>query len=162
MMLHHPNNLSPSTINPPCITSITITLSFGGSSSQVLRYRTHGWRVMSSSPVPLRTRGRGRRCSLNLSRAQTSSRCRFATPVVQTIYFAQKQEGESDTKGEVLMATPTDTSISTSCYVSVSYIRGSIEVRIAYRPGQQLNDLRNATSLRITLLCGKEQNLAEK
>ncbi|GFY70570.1 hypothetical protein TNIN_193771 [Trichonephila inaurata madagascariensis] len=49
---------------------------------------------------------------------------RFATPVVQTIYFAQKQEGESDTKGEVLMATPTDTSISTSRYVSVSYIRG--------------------------------------
>ncbi|GFS76425.1 uncharacterized protein TNCV_1620591 [Trichonephila clavipes] len=30
---------------------------------------------MSSSPVPLKTRRIGQRCTLNLSRAETSSRC---------------------------------------------------------------------------------------
>ncbi|GFU94601.1 hypothetical protein TNCV_2983951 [Trichonephila clavipes] len=33
-----------------------------------------GWFFMSSSPVPLRTRGVEERCTLKLSRAQTSSR----------------------------------------------------------------------------------------
>ncbi|GFW60736.1 hypothetical protein TNCV_570821 [Trichonephila clavipes] len=34
-----------------------------------------GWRVMGLSPVPLKTRREGQRCTLNLSRAPTSSRC---------------------------------------------------------------------------------------
>ncbi|GFX98512.1 uncharacterized protein TNCV_1500901 [Trichonephila clavipes] len=38
------------------------------------RYRTVACRVTSSSPVPLKTRRVGQRCTLNLSRAQTSSR----------------------------------------------------------------------------------------
>ncbi|GFT26768.1 putative LOC100569746 [Trichonephila clavipes] len=37
------------------------------------RCRTHGRRVMSSSPVPLKTRRVGERCTLSLSIAQTSS-----------------------------------------------------------------------------------------
>ncbi|GFX06384.1 uncharacterized protein TNCV_2939121 [Trichonephila clavipes] len=40
--------------------------------SQWLAWR--GWHVMSSRPVPLKTRRVGGRCTLNLSRAQTSSR----------------------------------------------------------------------------------------
>ncbi|GFW70486.1 hypothetical protein TNCV_874071 [Trichonephila clavipes] len=35
----------------------------------------HGWHVSSSSPVPLKIRRVGQRCTLNLSRAEMSSRC---------------------------------------------------------------------------------------
>ncbi|GFS49338.1 uncharacterized protein TNCV_2411161 [Trichonephila clavipes] len=38
------------------------------------RYRTVACLVMNSSPVPLKTRRVGQRCTLNLSRAETSSR----------------------------------------------------------------------------------------
>ncbi|GFY02413.1 uncharacterized protein TNCV_3502941 [Trichonephila clavipes] len=38
------------------------------------RYRTTACLVTSSSPVPLKTRRVGQRCTLNLSRAETSSR----------------------------------------------------------------------------------------
>ncbi|GFS76073.1 uncharacterized protein TNCV_4666741 [Trichonephila clavipes] len=38
-----------------------------------LRYRIVAGLVSSSSPVPLKTRSVGERCTLNLSRAQTSS-----------------------------------------------------------------------------------------
>ncbi|GFU83040.1 uncharacterized protein TNCV_65111 [Trichonephila clavipes] len=38
------------------------------------RYRTVACLVTSSSPVPLKTRGVGQRCTLNLSRAEMSSR----------------------------------------------------------------------------------------
>ncbi|GFY15715.1 uncharacterized protein TNCV_1283601 [Trichonephila clavipes] len=38
------------------------------------RYRTMACLVTSSSPVPLKTRRVGQRCTLNLSRAETSSR----------------------------------------------------------------------------------------
>ncbi|GFT78619.1 uncharacterized protein TNCV_1060691 [Trichonephila clavipes] len=38
------------------------------------RYRTMACFVPSSSPVPLKTRRVGQRCTLNLSRAETSSR----------------------------------------------------------------------------------------
>ncbi|GFT96952.1 uncharacterized protein TNCV_5107451 [Trichonephila clavipes] len=40
------------------------------------RYRTVAYLVTSSSPVPLKTRRVGQRCTLNLSRAETSSRWR--------------------------------------------------------------------------------------
>ncbi|PRD36330.1 UNVERIFIED_CONTAM: hypothetical protein NCL1_09022 [Trichonephila clavipes] len=43
-------------------------------SSTVVKVSDHGRHVMSSSPVPLKTRRVGKRCTLNLSRAQTSSR----------------------------------------------------------------------------------------
>ncbi|GFT31650.1 uncharacterized protein TNCV_230891 [Trichonephila clavipes] len=42
--------------------------------AQWSRYRIVAGFVTSSSPVPLKTRRVGQRCSLNLSRAQTSSR----------------------------------------------------------------------------------------
>ncbi|GFT58445.1 uncharacterized protein TNCV_2119391 [Trichonephila clavipes] len=38
------------------------------------RYRTVACFVTGSSPVPLKTRRVGQRCTLNLSRAETSSR----------------------------------------------------------------------------------------
>ncbi|GFW02020.1 hypothetical protein TNCV_1149001 [Trichonephila clavipes] len=41
--------------------------------SLVVKALHRGWLVMSSSPVPLKTRRVGQRCTLNLSRAQTSS-----------------------------------------------------------------------------------------
>ncbi|GFW15564.1 uncharacterized protein TNCV_4657041 [Trichonephila clavipes] len=41
--------------------------------SQKYRYRTVACDVTSSSPVPLKTRRVGQRCTLNLSRAETSS-----------------------------------------------------------------------------------------
>ncbi|GFV24160.1 uncharacterized protein TNCV_4165071 [Trichonephila clavipes] len=45
-----------------------------GCGSPVVKVSDHGRHVMSSSPVPLKTRRVRRRCTLNLSRAQTSSR----------------------------------------------------------------------------------------
>ncbi|GFX57741.1 uncharacterized protein TNCV_1495021 [Trichonephila clavipes] len=45
-----------------------------GCGSPVVRVSDHGRYVMSSSPVPLKTRCVGQRCTLNLSRAEMSSR----------------------------------------------------------------------------------------
>ncbi|GFW54544.1 uncharacterized protein TNCV_2232181 [Trichonephila clavipes] len=45
-----------------------------GCGSPVVKVSDNGGNVMSSSPVPLKTRRVGERCTLNLSRAQTSSR----------------------------------------------------------------------------------------
>ncbi|GFX20179.1 uncharacterized protein TNCV_1437391 [Trichonephila clavipes] len=42
--------------------------------SPVVKVSDYGRYVMSSSPVPLKTRRVGQRCRLNLSRAETSSR----------------------------------------------------------------------------------------
>ncbi|GFX40469.1 uncharacterized protein TNCV_1412791 [Trichonephila clavipes] len=49
---------------------------YGAAAAQWSRYRImdHGRLVMSSSPVPLKTRRVWQRCSLYLSRAETSSR----------------------------------------------------------------------------------------
>ncbi|GFU85325.1 uncharacterized protein TNCV_2386301 [Trichonephila clavipes] len=46
----------------------------GGHGSKMVKVSNHGWRVMSSSPVPLQTHRVEERCTLNLSRAQRSSR----------------------------------------------------------------------------------------
>ncbi|GFV56273.1 uncharacterized protein TNCV_106291 [Trichonephila clavipes] len=45
-----------------------------GCGSPEVRVSDHGRRVMSSSPVPLKTRQVGQRCTLNMSRAETSFR----------------------------------------------------------------------------------------
>ncbi|GFV44958.1 uncharacterized protein TNCV_615481 [Trichonephila clavipes] len=42
--------------------------------AECYRYRTVACLVMSSIPLPLKTRRVGQRCTLNLSRAETSSR----------------------------------------------------------------------------------------
>ncbi|GFU12031.1 uncharacterized protein TNCV_2095091 [Trichonephila clavipes] len=44
-----------------------------GCGSPVVKVSNHGRHVMSSVPVPLKTRRVGQRCTLNLSRAETSS-----------------------------------------------------------------------------------------
>ncbi|GFU39087.1 uncharacterized protein TNCV_1849881 [Trichonephila clavipes] len=46
---------------------------FWGCGSPVEKVSDHGRHIMSSSPVPLKTRHVGQRCALNLSRAHTSS-----------------------------------------------------------------------------------------
>ncbi|GFX97653.1 hypothetical protein TNCV_3065411 [Trichonephila clavipes] len=45
-----------------------------GCGSLVVKVSDRGWHVMSSSPVPLMTGRVGERCTLNLSRTETSSR----------------------------------------------------------------------------------------
>ncbi|GFV25565.1 uncharacterized protein TNCV_683951 [Trichonephila clavipes] len=45
-----------------------------GCGSPVVKVSNHGRHVMRSIPVPLKTRRVGQRCTLNLSRAETSSR----------------------------------------------------------------------------------------
>ncbi|GFW97613.1 uncharacterized protein TNCV_684831 [Trichonephila clavipes] len=45
-----------------------------GCGSPVVKVSNHGRHVMSSIPVPLKTLRVGQRCTLNLSRAETSSR----------------------------------------------------------------------------------------
>ncbi|GFT27643.1 uncharacterized protein TNCV_3570201 [Trichonephila clavipes] len=46
----------------------------GGCGSPVIKVSVHGRHVMSSSPVPLKTRRVGQRSTLNLSRAEPSFR----------------------------------------------------------------------------------------
>ncbi|GFX25406.1 uncharacterized protein TNCV_1423901 [Trichonephila clavipes] len=46
----------------------------GGCGSPVVKVSNHGRHVMSSILVPLKTSRVGQRCTLNLSRAETSSR----------------------------------------------------------------------------------------
>ncbi|GFX48988.1 uncharacterized protein TNCV_2797791 [Trichonephila clavipes] len=53
---------------------ISLHHSYGGYGSPVVKELDHGRHVMSWSPVPLKTRHVGERCTLNQSRAQTSSR----------------------------------------------------------------------------------------
>ncbi|GFX05347.1 hypothetical protein TNCV_3042431 [Trichonephila clavipes] len=50
------------------------TFTSGGRGRLVVKASERGWRVISSSPVPLLIRRVGHRCMLNMSRAQTSSR----------------------------------------------------------------------------------------
>ncbi|GFU55222.1 uncharacterized protein TNCV_427221 [Trichonephila clavipes] len=50
-----------------------VQLQNKGCGSPVVRVSDHGRYVMSSSPVPLKTRRVGQRCTLNRSRAETSS-----------------------------------------------------------------------------------------
>ncbi|GFU51908.1 uncharacterized protein TNCV_3734141 [Trichonephila clavipes] len=47
---------------------------FQGSGSPVVKISDHGRHIVSSNTVPLKTRRVGQRCTLNLSRAETSSR----------------------------------------------------------------------------------------
>ncbi|GFW23448.1 hypothetical protein TNCV_3805451 [Trichonephila clavipes] len=55
-------------------TPIILLLSTSGRGSLVFELSDRGWHVTSSSSVPLKIRRVGERCTLNLSRAQTSSR----------------------------------------------------------------------------------------
>ncbi|GFU98597.1 transposable element Tcb2 transposase [Trichonephila clavipes] len=50
------------------------TRGYSGCGSPEVKVSDHGRHVMSSSPVPLKTRRVGQRCTLNLSRAEMSSR----------------------------------------------------------------------------------------
>ncbi|GFW09994.1 uncharacterized protein TNCV_4207591 [Trichonephila clavipes] len=50
------------------------TVMLEGCGSPVVKASNHGRHVMRSIPVPLKTRRVGQRCTLNLSRAETSSR----------------------------------------------------------------------------------------
>ncbi|GFX05978.1 uncharacterized protein TNCV_760141 [Trichonephila clavipes] len=55
-------------------TTLLSDASYWGCGSPVVKVSNHGRHVMSSIPVPLKTRRVGQRCTLNLSRAETSSR----------------------------------------------------------------------------------------
>ncbi|GFV61729.1 uncharacterized protein TNCV_188871 [Trichonephila clavipes] len=50
------------------------TIFYVAAVAEWYRYRTVACLVTSSSPVPLKTRRVGQQCTLNMSRAQTSSR----------------------------------------------------------------------------------------
>ncbi|GFT79159.1 hypothetical protein TNCV_3095081 [Trichonephila clavipes] len=49
--------------------SISVWRQRGGRGSLMVKVSDRGWRVMSSSPVPLKIRRVGQRCTLSLSRA---------------------------------------------------------------------------------------------
>ncbi|GFS92698.1 uncharacterized protein TNCV_1161241 [Trichonephila clavipes] len=55
-------------------TVYTLPKTLSAAVAEWYRYRTVACIVTSSSPVPLKTRRVGQRCTLNLSRAETSSR----------------------------------------------------------------------------------------
>ncbi|GFX76924.1 uncharacterized protein TNCV_2257871 [Trichonephila clavipes] len=59
--------LGPGPVGPCLKTSL-------GCGSPVVKVPDHGRHVMSSSPVPLKTRRVGQRCTLNPPRAQTFTR----------------------------------------------------------------------------------------
>ncbi|GFU68172.1 hypothetical protein TNCV_38821 [Trichonephila clavipes] len=62
------------TFNFLLIILLTFLPDCGGRGCLVVKASDHGWRVMSSSSVPLKTRRVGERCTLNPSKVQTSSR----------------------------------------------------------------------------------------
>ncbi|GFV54471.1 uncharacterized protein TNCV_2865551 [Trichonephila clavipes] len=64
----------PKTTSPRLFRALFLDLSFVAAVAEWYRYRTVACFVTSSSPVPLKTRRVGQRCTLNLSRAETSSR----------------------------------------------------------------------------------------
>ncbi|GFU31860.1 uncharacterized protein TNCV_1111261 [Trichonephila clavipes] len=59
---------------PTPLSSSSIDCGSKGCGSPVVKASNHGRHVMRSIPVPLKTRRVGQRCTLNLSRAETSSR----------------------------------------------------------------------------------------
>ncbi|GFU70827.1 uncharacterized protein TNCV_3667941 [Trichonephila clavipes] len=65
--------LTPIDHEPTLVGSVDLPPE-GGCGSPVVKVSNHGRHVMSSIPVPLKTRRVGQRCTLNLSRAETSSR----------------------------------------------------------------------------------------
>ncbi|GFT79167.1 uncharacterized protein TNCV_3095141 [Trichonephila clavipes] len=58
---------------PPRKPKVVGSILAGDCGSPVVKVSDHGRHVMSSSPVPLKTRRVGQRCTLSLSRAETSS-----------------------------------------------------------------------------------------
>ncbi|GFW91677.1 uncharacterized protein TNCV_4500961 [Trichonephila clavipes] len=69
------NDRTPSeTLHLMCLLVVADTGCNQGCGSPVVKVSNHGRHVMSSIPVPLKTRRVGQRCTLNLSRAETSSR----------------------------------------------------------------------------------------
>ncbi|GFU58199.1 uncharacterized protein TNCV_697101 [Trichonephila clavipes] len=56
------------------IVRVSESCAMGAAVAEWYRYRIVACLVMSSIPVPLKTRRVGQRCTLNLSRAETSSR----------------------------------------------------------------------------------------
>ncbi|GFW10201.1 uncharacterized protein TNCV_1849181 [Trichonephila clavipes] len=82
-LLHIPGNCSSFEDTEVQLTVVIVIMvtnlwpelsSHGGCGSLVVKVSDHGRHAMSSSPVPLKTLCVGERCTLNLSRAQTSSR----------------------------------------------------------------------------------------
>ncbi|GFW14465.1 hypothetical protein TNCV_298851 [Trichonephila clavipes] len=70
-----------------------------GCGSPVVKVSDHGRHVMSSSPVSLKTRRVGERCMLNLSRAETPSRCiicKFILISVVVVTYAASSTVTSD------------------------------------------------------------------
>ncbi|GFV88658.1 uncharacterized protein TNCV_1593781 [Trichonephila clavipes] len=59
---------------PFAIQSLTFKTELVAAVAEWYRYRTVACFVTGSNPVPLKTRRVGQRCTLNLSRAETSSR----------------------------------------------------------------------------------------
>ncbi|GFV36493.1 uncharacterized protein TNCV_2260121 [Trichonephila clavipes] len=53
---------------------VSFNSTFRVCGSPVVKVSDHDWHAMSSSSVPLRNRRLGQRCTLNLSKAETSSR----------------------------------------------------------------------------------------
>ncbi|GFV40813.1 hypothetical protein TNCV_2590601 [Trichonephila clavipes] len=62
-------------LNVKPIFLLCLRLHPGGRGSLVVKALDRGWRVMSSSRVPIKTCSAGQSSTLNLSRAQTSSHC---------------------------------------------------------------------------------------
>ncbi|GFU08993.1 uncharacterized protein TNCV_1318651 [Trichonephila clavipes] len=68
-LLHVKSIGAQMSLSPPLVWKL-----LRGCGSPVVKVSDHGRHVMSSSPIPLKTRRVGQPCTLNLSRAVTSSR----------------------------------------------------------------------------------------
>ncbi|GFV60134.1 uncharacterized protein TNCV_3886521 [Trichonephila clavipes] len=84
------------------------------------RYRTVACFVTSSSPVPLKTRGVGQRCALNLSRAETSSR--WCGVVVREGVPAQVSSTSLDHGSKLRGPSPKSPRVAEQCDVNIQSI----------------------------------------
>ncbi|GFU91973.1 uncharacterized protein TNCV_3765981 [Trichonephila clavipes] len=89
-----------------------------GCGSPVVKVSNHGRHVMSSIQVPLKTRRVGQRCTLNLSRAETSSR--WCGVVVREGVPAQVSSTSLDHGSKITWSVAKSPRVAEQCDVNIN------------------------------------------
>ncbi|GFT36500.1 uncharacterized protein TNCV_3672051 [Trichonephila clavipes] len=105
-----------------------------GCGSPVVKVSNIGRQVMSSSPVPLKTRIVGQRCTLNLSRAEMSSR--WCGVVVRRGVPAQVSSSSLDHGSKLQGPSPKDLVYLNSATLIFTH---SLGIMMFFRSGPQLH-----------------------
>ncbi|GFW84907.1 uncharacterized protein TNCV_681951 [Trichonephila clavipes] len=105
-----------------------ITLTLVAAVAEWYRYRTVACFVTGSSPVPLKTRRVGQRCTLNLSRAETSSR--WCGVGVREGVPAQVSSTSLDHGSKITWSVAKSPRVAEQCDVNIQSINQSITLTL--------------------------------